>query len=128
MESVSRKSAVKKVLSILKNISVPFFVLSAYSAFAYTPLESLPNVTGKETVTLGGYLSNIYALGIGLAGVLAVLMIVIGGIQYVGSGMSPSGKNDARDRITNAILGLLLALHSWIILNTIDPNLVSLKF
>lgn len=75
---------------------------------AYETLESLPNVTGNETVSLGGYLSNIYTLGVGLAGVLAVLMIVIGGIQYIGSGMSPSGKSDAKDRITNAIMGLLL--------------------
>ena len=120
--------ATKKVLGIFKNIIVPLFVLSAYPAFAYTPLESLPNVTGKETVTLGGYLSNIYVLGIGLAGVLAVLMVVVGGIQYIGSGMSPSGKSDAKDRITNAIMGLLLALLSWLILNTIDPNLVSLNF
>ena len=94
----------------------------------YVPLETLPNPSGEDVSTMGGYLANIYTIGIGLAGVLAVLMIVIGGIQYIGSGMSPSGKSDAKDRITNAILGLLLALLSWLILNTIDPNLVSLNF
>ena len=122
------KPLIKKASDIFKKVGMLFFVLGAYSVSAYEALESLPNVTGRETTSLGGYLSNIYALGIGLAGVLAVLMIVIGGIQYIGSGMSPSGKNDARDRITNAIMGLLLALLSWLILNTIDPNLVSLNF
>src|SRR3989344_9442372 len=122
------KPLIKKVSDIFKKVGMLFFILGAYSVSAYEALESLPNLTGEETTSLGGYLSNIYALGIGLAGVLAVLMIVIGGLQYIGSGMSPSGKNDARDRITNAVLGLLLALLSWLILNTIDPNLVSLNF
>ena len=122
------KPLIKKVSDIFKKVGMLFFILGAYSVSAYEALESLPNLTGEETTSLGGYLSNIYALGIGLAGVLAVLMIVIGGIQYIGSGMSPSGKSDAKDRITNAVLGLLLALLSWLILNTIDPNLVSLNF
>jgi hypothetical protein len=131
MELASQKSATKKVLGILKSMGVFLFVLSAHSASAYALLEPISGVTSVDTRAsgaVGSYLSNIYVLGIGLAGVLAVLMIVVGGIQYIGSGMSPSGKSDAKDRITNAVLGLLLALLSWLILNTIDPNLVSLRF
>lgn len=95
---------------------------------AYEVLQPLPNLTGKETSSVGGYLSNIYLIGIGLAGVLAVLMIVIGGIQYVASGISPSAKEDAKGKITSAILGLLLALLSYIILNTINPDLLNFNF
>lgn len=95
--------------------------------FAYTLLESLPGLPAGD-VGLGAYLTVIFTIGIGLAGVLAVLMIVIGGVQYIGSGMSPSGKEDAKGRITNAIFGLLLALTSWLILNVINPDLVSINF
>lgn len=119
---------IKKVLSILKNTGVLFFMLGAYSASAYAVLQSIPGIEADSTPTFSEYLEKIYIIGIGLAGILAVLMIVIGGIQYIGSGMSPSGKSDAKDRITNAIMGLLLALLSYLILNTIDPNLVSLNF
>jgi len=105
-------------------ISIVLFLGGFAAVSGYVPLETLPSSPGVDTSTLGGYLANIYTIGIGLAGVLAVLMIVIGGIQYIGSGMSPSGKSDAKDRIRNAIMGLLLALLSWIILNTINPTLV----
>lgn len=123
------KSSLQKRFTIYtKNIGVLFLVFSPYIVSAYEMLQPLPNVTAGDANNFGSYLSKIYILGIGLAGVLAVLVIVIGGIQYIGSGMSPSGKTDAKEKITNAILGLLLALISWLILNTIDPNLVSLRF
>lgn len=128
MKPSPQKYSIIKTGNILKNIGVLFLALNPYTLSAYEMLQPLPNVTASDANNFGSYLSKIYILGIGLAGVLAVLVIVIGGIQYIGSGMSPSGKTDAKDKITNAILGLLLALISWLILNTIDPNLVSLRF
>lgn len=118
-----QKHIVKKVVVFL---SAFLFMFGAQMAFGagYAVLESIPGINAGSSPSLSTYLGAIFKIGIGLAGVLAVLMIVIGGIQYIGSGMSPSGKTDARDRITNAVLGLLLALLSWIILNTINPNLV----
>lgn len=105
-----------------------FLLLSSAGAVSAVTTVTLPGVNAGTSPGVSSYLSSIYTLGVGLAGVLAVLMIVIGGIQYIGSGMSPSAKEDAKGRITNAILGLLLALASWLILNTINPNLVSLRF
>lgn len=37
---------------------------------------------------------------------------------------SVGGKNEAKECITNALLGLLLAISSWLILNTINPLLL----
>lgn len=39
----------------------------------------------------------------------------------------PSKSSDARDQIFNAVLGLVIMLASWMILNTINPQLVELK-
>lgn len=121
MNLTEQKSVAKKTAGILGAF---LFMFGARIASAYALLESIPGVSAGSAPSLSTYLRAVFLTGIGLAGVLAVLMIVIGGIQYIGSGMSPSGKTDARDRITNAIMGLLLALLSWIILNTINPNLV----
>lgn len=125
MNFIEQKNVVKKTIRVL---SVFLFVFGARMASAYAILESIPGIAAGSAPPLSTYLRAVFLTGIGLAGVLAVLMIIIGGIQYIGSGMSPSVKSDAKDRITNAVLGLLLALLSWIILNTIDPNLVSLNF
>ncbi len=51
-----------------------------------------------------------------LLGVLAVLAIVISGIQYIVSQGSPEGVKAAKSRLTNAIIGLILLALMFIIL------------
>jgi|GEM_PF-3935617 len=72
---------------------------------------------------IGEYFNLIFKLAIGLCAVLAVIMIVIGGVQYMGD-ESIFGKTEAKGRITKAILGLLIALGSYALLNTINPKLL----
>lgn len=100
-----------------------FFAANIASAQDYVPLEVLPGITGTGT-NLGEYLSAIFNIGISLAGVFAVLMIVVGGVQYIGGAASPSARSEAKNRITNAILGLLLATSSWLIVYIINPDLI----
>ena len=64
---------------------------------------------------------------IGLCAVLSVVMIVIGGIEYMTSELAHS-KEDGKNRIMQAILGLLIALGSWALLNTINPDLLNSEF
>ncbi|MEK7569430.1 MAG: pilin [Patescibacteria group bacterium] len=73
---------------------------------------------------LGKYLNTIIRLAIGIAAVLAVVMIVMGGIQYMTTELTHS-KEAGKERIRNAILGLLVALGAYLILNTINPKLLS---
>lgn len=89
----------------------------------YVPLAPLPGTTDGGGATLQTYLPGMFKLAIGIAGVLAVIQIVIGGLQYMTTDII-SSKSAARERITAAITGLLLALGAYILLNTISPNLV----
>ena len=93
-----------------------------------SPLPGLGDDTGKVDTKQGieKYIKGIIQLVIGIIGVLAVLMIVVGGIEYM-STVSIGEKEGAKSRITNALIGLLLALSSYTILNTINPDLVNLK-
>ncbi|MDE2030677.1 MAG: M15 family metallopeptidase [Patescibacteria group bacterium] len=75
---------------------------------------------------IGCYLNIIFKIGIGLAGALSVIMIVIGGVQYMGN-ESIFGKNEAKSKIMSAILGLLIALGAFALLNTINPDLTGAK-
>ena len=104
----------------------------------YTLLTPLPcnaglggtnctTVNGSSVMTsidLADFISYAYKLMLALAVVLAVIMITIGGFEYMLSGAMDT-KSDAKKKITDAVLGLLLALCSYLILYTIDPNLVS---
>ncbi len=107
----------------------------------YTPLAEIPpflsgelNLTpncdsqGKCTPGLGfaGYINILIRIFIGVCAVLAMIMIVMAGVQYMTSGLS-SSKQAAKQTMTSAILGLILALGAWAILNTINPNLLDVS-
>ncbi|MBU6430849.1 MAG: hypothetical protein KGJ58_01015 [Patescibacteria group bacterium] len=90
---------------------------------SYTPLASLPGTTNSNgNVTIDTYIPGIFNLAIGIAGVLAVLMIIIGGVEYMTTD-AIGGKEEGKERISNALKGLLLVLVSWILLYTINPKL-----
>ena len=59
-----------------------------------------------------------------LAGVLAFVMIVYAGFQYLTSGGNTAQQKDAQERIMNAIIGLVLLFAFYIILHTINPNIL----
>lgn len=75
---------------------------------------------------VGDYLNKIFLIAIGLCGALAVLMLIIAGIQYMGE-ESIFGKVDAKGKITDALLGLGIALAAYALLNTIDPRILNGK-
>lgn len=89
----------------------------------YGLLEPLPGISRIDgETTIGEYLNTLIRIAIGLLGLFAVIMIVVGGLQYMSTD-AISGKSEGRDRITKALLGLLLALGSFTMLNTINPDL-----
>lgn len=94
----------------------------AQSPSSVTLLSPLPGTTGSTD--LETYLPLVFNLAIGIAGVLAVIMIIIGGLQYMSTD-AIGGKQEGKNRITAALGGLLLALVAYIILQTINPKLVN---
>ncbi len=100
------------------------------STTGYCLLAPLPGVgdeTGYVDTRQGieKYINSIIRLVLGLIGVLSVLMIVVGGIEYM-STVNIGEKEGAKHRITQALLGLAVALGSYAILNTINPDLVNI--
>jgi hypothetical protein len=115
------------------------FVVGAFVLFGnfahateiqYNLLAPLPGgsnqVSGDQAFST--YARQAFAVALSAAAILALLMLVVGGIQYLGSAESPSRLSDAKDRIWNALIGLVLAVAAWLILNTINPALVSGDF
>ncbi len=70
---------------------------------------------------------QIYTYALSIAGALAIIRVVYGGIVYIISAGNTSKQSDARDIITSAIWGLVLLAGSYLLLNTINPEIVQLK-
>lgn len=96
----------------------------------YTPLAPLTEeLAGPYDTTgdcpLGRYLSIMFKLFMGIAAVLAMIMIFAGGIEYMTSELI-SSKESGMSKVKNAIGGLLLALAAYLILNEINPKLLNI--
>jgi len=106
--------------------------IGGFSDKDFTPLSSLSKEGCKggnciQVDWLGQYIGVIYRYGVGLAAVLAVIMIMVGGFLWLTSAGSPDRVGKAKEFITSALTGLLLALFSFIILYTVNPELIDLK-
>lgn len=99
-------------------------IVLAGNPVEYIPLEPLRGLPTNAPVSLNAYLNALFSIGIGIAGVLAVLMIVVAGIEYMGGAATPSIRQDAKERISNALLGLIIAAVAFIILYAINPSLL----
>lgn len=69
----------------------------------------------------------LYVFIVTISGLAAFVMIVWGGIQYMTSSGNPTTTGEAKDKIKQALLGLLLILASFLILQVINPELTLLQ-
>lgn len=116
-----------------KYVFIPMFCLVGLTAIAQEikykdlPGTAIQGFTDFETANdFGAFMAASYQFLIGFAAVLAVVMIFYAGFRYTVT-TSSSAKSDAKNRILAAIGGLLLALSSWLILATIDEDLVGVQ-
>lgn len=88
-----------------------------------------PRITGAcpSVETPAGYIARIYIFGLMIAGLAAFGGIIYGSLKYVLSAGNIGSQQDAKDQITNAVLGLVLLLGAYIVLYTINPDLVNLR-
>lgn len=84
---------------------------------------------GIDQVTAANFPDYIHGLYLAILTITVVLSLVIftyGALQYVLS-IVPGIKASGKDNMKNALFGLGIALASYLILQTINPDLVSLK-
>lgn len=76
---------------------------------------------------LAEYINAWYGWILGAAALVAVVMMMLGGLQYVLSRGKPKYIEKAKTRITNAITGMVLLLAAFNIAFLIDPRLTNLE-
>lgn len=101
-----------------------FFIPVAHALTpCYTLLAPIGTFSAVGCYTLRAYLNGIFTTIIGIGGILAVVMIVTCAIRLM-STPSVSGRSEAKECIFNALFGVLIAIGSWLLLNTINPQLL----
>ena len=106
----------------LLSTAVPALAQTEYQLLAPIPLNG-PSSGETPATTAELYIKGVFTLIIAVAGGLAVVRIIFGGIQYMSTDAF-EGKSEAKTVIENAIWGPLLAISAWLILFTINPDLI----
>ena len=85
------------------------------------------DVTGDRNGNMLDYVVSAYTFLIAAAAFLALIMVMYGGFMWVFAGGNSSVIGKAKETITSAIIGLVLALLSVTILQQINPKLVDIE-
>lgn len=110
---------------MLKNITtkvglgVTGAMLMAGTAFANDAAQNgIDAAQGDLTSnTLGSQVASVTNLLIYIIGIVSVIMLIIGGFRYVLSGGNEKGTQAAKDTILYAIIGVVVALLAYSIMN-----------
>jgi hypothetical protein len=76
----------------------------------------------KEVATIQGLrcmVANILSVAVTAIGFAGFIMLIVGGFRYLISGGNSKGTETARNTITFAIIGLVVAISAFVILNLI---------
>lgn len=139
-----------KINHLLKKIIFLSFFLSLF--FVYTPENAnaigvteplkfqpqttIPNLWTKgtkvtleksDTSVIADMIKGFYNYGIGIAGILAAIMLMAGGIIWLTSAGSSEKVSQAKNLLSGSIIGLVILFGSWIMLRTINPALVDFR-
>lgn len=80
-----------------------------------------------EVNGLTEYINVVYRYMTAIVLVVAIVMVTVGGFKYL-LAASPLGVKDGKDVIKNGIVGMVLVLSAYVILNTINPATTVLQF
>ena len=76
---------------------------------------------------LGAFVNAAFKMTISIGAVVAVAQFVYGGIVYMMTESGAVQMGESKERMQNALLGLIMLLSTYVIFNQINPDLLNLN-
>ncbi len=89
--------------------------------------QGAPIAVQNNTSLLANYIKAIVKYAVGIVGILATVILMFGGVRWLTAGGSAETVSNAKAWIGASLTGLVLTMCSYLILSTINPNLVNFK-
>jgi hypothetical protein len=110
--------------TILATIFLSLSLVSpALAGFSYT----IGGITITDKTTAAELIMYFFNIGIMIGSFLAVVMVIMAGFNYLTSGGNPGKLEESKKRIQNSIFGIVILIGSYLILNTVNPDLMIIK-
>lgn len=116
------KKLYKKVIFVLILFGVSSVVSNALALELEWPLSPIGTKLEDDS-KFPQLVKYLYEWGISLGGLAAFISLVMAGFQYLTSAGDAGKMSEAKNQINSAVLGLVLLLSSFLILETINPQL-----
>lgn len=115
-----------KVTKVLSGIGtgMALFLINPISVLAQQPTIGLNIKNDSQfgiltNLSASSVISGLVKFLLVIAAILFFFMLVIGGIQWIISGGDKAGSENARKRITSALVGLAIVFAAWAIVSLI---------
>ncbi|MGD0328708.1 MAG: hypothetical protein ABSB00_03320 [Minisyncoccia bacterium] len=105
-------------------------VFAASATQNFVPLAGIPGLTQNVPETsagLAGFFNNLYKYLIGIAAILAIIVIIYEGIRIATNQDNVSTLMSSKNRIWQAIFGLVLVLSPVLVFSIINPSILNLS-
>ncbi len=109
---------------------IPISVDAVDSYKFKVPIGDFKEITFKKkgtTKPIADYIQEIYKYAIGVVAILATVVMMIGGVVWITAGGNQTRVGEAKQYISGSLTGMVLVFCSYMILNTINPDLVKFK-
>ena len=116
----------KIILALLLLIIVAAPFTNAVVLESGLPNTDLKPGTDISSLTMAQYINYIYIFVLGVIGIAVFASLVFWGVVWISSGIADK-RGMALGKIKDAFTGLAIALGAYIILNTINPDLLKLS-
>ena len=119
----------KPLAITILGIAVVVMILAVIPVSAQDSTYQLQTPFSGQPETVSGpadYLRRFYVYGLSVVGLLAMARIVYAAIKLIASAGNPAAVSEARGIITQSLWGIALLAGAYLILYTINPNLVNL--
>jgi hypothetical protein len=106
-----------------------FLTINGSSVFALeiSDFPVIPGLRAPSEDSLPSYIAYFFGLIAYLSAIIAVISFAIGGIQLIMSPANPSLAKEAKEKIKNSLIGIILTLSAVVILQTINPSIIEVQ-
>lgn len=119
------------IIFFITSLALPLFLWASNANVGPGQAQTPPTEAAERFKGFQGnflaFLAWLFPFMLAVATILAVLMLIFAGFRWMAGAISPPEVEEAKKMIWAAVGGLALALVSWLILNTINPDLVKLQ-
>jgi hypothetical protein len=117
--SIIKSARVLLIVLTLVLVAAPFVAGAQYR-------DPNPGGTGLPSDTkLSEFILNIINIALGVAGLVAVLFLIIGGFRYITAAGNEEAGEQAKKIILNAIIGIVVIILSFVIVRVIGQALIN---